>query len=369
MPHQTLSAPDFQVYGNSAPPSLPPLVTVVIPAHAAASTLGRAIQSVLGQSLKEIEVIIVDDASTDATWPLIADVLPQDERVRAIRHQSNRGKSVAMNRAISIARGRWLAVLDADDWYHRDRLAALVELGERCQAEMVADNQTFYDAPASAYVGTAWPTGDAAWELGFDDFLIGADAYETFNLGMIKPVVRCDFIHASGLMYEEKAKNCQDFFYIMQFYVAGGRLFIIDTPYYYYTQPFGAISRCWSHTGRSHYNFKIACDISEQYLSAIKGCISLRQMGRLAARARQMRTLERYYQVRELFLHRHWGAALGLYARNPRMLDYLLRRIANRLSKHPAYFSKIHRIARRSRHLAPDVREYGARDYIAPKLV
>jgi len=138
-------------------PSAVTQVTVVIPTFNAETTLLRAVRSALDQTMREIEVIIVDDASSDSTWDLVTDIFLQDRRVRVLRHKKNTGKPIAMNRAIAIARGQWLAVLDADDWYHPDRLNALIGVAKQWQVDMVADNQFFYDAPANSVVGTAWP--------------------------------------------------------------------------------------------------------------------------------------------------------------------------------------------------------------------
>lgn len=329
-------------------PPVPPRVTVVIPTYNAETTLLRAVRSALDQTLRQIEVIIVDDASHDSTWPLIADILLQDPRVRAIRHKQNTGKPTAMNRAIAIARGRWLAVLDADDWYHPDRLEALVPLAEQRQVDMVADNQFFYDAPANSVVGTAWPARPTAWELTFDDFLAGSNAYETFNLGMLKPIMRLEFMRSSGLNYEEKARHGQDFFHLLQFFIAHGRAVIADTPHYYYTQPFGTISRCWSHQARKRYNFQNSYEINQIYLQEAEKTLPQRQLNLLKARNRRLRLLEYYYQTKDALAGHDWLQAIGLLARHPAILGYLFRRLRGRLRRHPAYFMAIHRIALRS---------------------
>src|SRR5262245_43327764 len=100
-------------------------VTVIIPNYNAAATLSRAVRSVLTQALTDFELIIADDASTDSSWDLITEWIGRDPRIRALRNTVNAGKPIVMNRATSFARGKWLAVLDADDWYHPSRLAIL----------------------------------------------------------------------------------------------------------------------------------------------------------------------------------------------------------------------------------------------------
>jgi succinoglycan biosynthesis protein ExoO len=253
-----------------------------------------------------------------------------------------------MNRGIALARGRWLAVLDADDWYHSDRLAALIELGERHQAEMVSDNQFLYDASAARVVGTAWPERVAAWPLDFDDFLRGSNAYHSFNLGMLKPVIRLDFMRRVGLGYEIEARHGQDFFHLLQFYLSGGRGMISDQPLYYYTQPFGRISRQWSHRARKRYDFQNAYTINERYLRRAMEVLPTRQWKRLEARNDRLRLLEDYFQAREALGSGDYAGAAGRMIRRPALLGYLFGRVVERLRRNPGYYSTIKHIALRS---------------------
>jgi glycosyltransferase involved in cell wall biosynthesis len=95
-----------------------PLVSVIIPAYNTAATLPRALDSVISQSFTEYEVIVVDDGSVD---DVSAAVASYGERVRLLR-QDNAGASAARNRGAREARGRYLAFLDADDFWHPRKL-------------------------------------------------------------------------------------------------------------------------------------------------------------------------------------------------------------------------------------------------------
>ncbi len=94
-------------------------VSVLIPTHNRAHTLGRALDSVLAQTLPAAEIIVVDDGSADGTADLLARRYPA---VRCLR-QSNHGVSHARNRAIEAAGGEWLALLDSDDAWLPGKLA------------------------------------------------------------------------------------------------------------------------------------------------------------------------------------------------------------------------------------------------------
>jgi succinoglycan biosynthesis protein ExoO len=339
--------------------SAPIRATIIVPNYNAETTLLRALRSALDQTMRDIEVIVVDDASPDSSWDVITALLREDTRLRAIRNKQNCGKPIGMNRAIALARGEWLAVLDADDWYHRDRLAKLIALAEAHGADMAADNQLFYDAAANKIIGNAWPAGDTDWELSFDDFLIGSNAYRTFNLGMLKPVLRMDFIRRTGLSYEERARHGQDFFYLLQFFLSGGKAAVTDMAYYYYTQPFGAISRQWSHSARRRYDFQTAYDINQRYLATAAQKLTPRQAARLRKRNSRLKSLEHFCQVKECLAAGDVVGALTRVTQQPAMLGYVLRRLGSYMLRHaftepsrrPAS-GIIERVAARSRRLS-----------------
>jgi glycosyltransferase involved in cell wall biosynthesis len=103
-----------------------PRVSVVIPAYNAAETLREAIDSVLGQTLRDLEVVVVDDGSTDATASMVHDY---DSRVRCIT-TPNRGVSAARNTGIAESTGELVAFLDADDLWKPGKLERQIELLE-----------------------------------------------------------------------------------------------------------------------------------------------------------------------------------------------------------------------------------------------
>jgi glycosyltransferase involved in cell wall biosynthesis len=107
-----------------------PTISVVLPTHNRASTLGRAIDSVLQQTYRNFELIVVDDGSLDATDSVITRF--DDKRMSYTKHAVRRGGSAARNTGIALARGRLIAFQDSDDeWVPSKLQEQLLEL-ERC---------------------------------------------------------------------------------------------------------------------------------------------------------------------------------------------------------------------------------------------
>ncbi|AEA01774.1 MULTISPECIES: glycosyltransferase family 2 protein [Aerococcus] len=115
------------------------LLSVIIPAYNVESTLQRAVDSVLSQSMKEFEVIIVDDGSTDGTGPLCDAIESQDQRIRVI-HQANGGLSAARNTGINQAQGDYLAFLDSDDEYVNDIFSLFYRAYQEYQMDLFIFN-------------------------------------------------------------------------------------------------------------------------------------------------------------------------------------------------------------------------------------
>ncbi|HEY6882284.1 MAG TPA: glycosyltransferase family A protein [Polyangiales bacterium] len=104
----------------------PRLVSIIIPAFNARATVREAVESALNQTYRQIEVIVIDDASTDGTLDVISDLALRDSRLRLIRQERNAGAPASRNRAIWASRGEYLAFLDADDVWHPEKLALQV---------------------------------------------------------------------------------------------------------------------------------------------------------------------------------------------------------------------------------------------------
>jgi glycosyltransferase involved in cell wall biosynthesis len=178
-----------------------PLVSVLLAAHDDASFLGEAIDSILRQTLSDLELIVVDDASTDET-PLVLHRI-DDERVRVFRNEEQAGLAASLNRGLEYAEGRYVARLDADDVALPERLQRQVE---RLRAE-----------PRCAVVGSAIVDLDESGHAGATHVLpAGARSlrwHALFSSPFFHPTVVVDreVLDKHGLRYDSEYLESEDY--------------------------------------------------------------------------------------------------------------------------------------------------------------
>lgn len=118
-----------------------PRVSIVIPLYNKEATIKRSLRSVLNQNFKDYEIVVVDDGSTDNSFAKVQSI--NDDKIRVVS-QSNSGVAVARNTGINVAKGEYIAFLDADDEWSSDYLSSLVNLTKEFpEASVFASNYQF----------------------------------------------------------------------------------------------------------------------------------------------------------------------------------------------------------------------------------
>ncbi len=110
------------------------LVTIGMPAFNAENTIAASLKSLLNQSYSNLEVIVVDDLSTDDTCKIVLELAEKDARIKLIQNEVNCGPYVCRNVALKLGRGKYFTINDADDLSHSDRIVSHVELIEKNSA-------------------------------------------------------------------------------------------------------------------------------------------------------------------------------------------------------------------------------------------
>jgi glycosyltransferase EpsE len=116
-----------------------------------------AIDSILNQSVENLELIIFDDGSTDNTYELLKDISRKDRRIRLIRHGKNMGSAFARNRCLALARANFVAIMDADDYSHNCRLEEQINfLRSNPEYAFVGARGVYFNDSLEGNLGKYW---------------------------------------------------------------------------------------------------------------------------------------------------------------------------------------------------------------------
>ena len=220
-------------------------VSVIIPAYDAANFLELALDSVLAQTITDIEVIVVDDASNDATLEVAYRVAARDPRVRVLHNERNCGPAVSRNRAMDAARGEWIALLDADDTWSPERLEKMLSVVN--DADVVSDDVQMYIVNGSlSALGKP-----KSWRFLSQKGLavtrpreLSILEFARLDLGLLKPILRRSFLQRHRLRYNPDLKHGDDDFHLyFEMLASGARWLQLPSAYYFYRWYSGSISR------------------------------------------------------------------------------------------------------------------------------
>ena len=211
-----------------------PKVSVVIPAYNVGRYVRRAIESLQNQTLRDFEVLVVDDGSTDRTGDILDRMAERDYRI-TVFHNENGGAPAARNYALDRAHGTYIYFMDADDWAEPHMLQDMVELAEKSTLELViagfyidtyyGDNGE-YTSEVKSRPSAVYPTQQefraAAWQL-FDQNLLYTPWNKLFLRSRIEDI---------GLRF--RPTFWDDFPFVLDYIRDVQRVGVIEQPYYHF---------------------------------------------------------------------------------------------------------------------------------------
>ncbi|MFW5641645.1 MAG: glycosyltransferase family 2 protein [Roseicyclus sp.] len=216
-------------------------VSVVMAAFDASETLGRAVTSALAEP-QTAEVLVIDDASRDATRDVALALAASDPRVRLIALATNGGPARARNAGLDAARAPWIAMLDADDLFLPGRLARLCALTD---CDLAADDVAFVRDDLRAAPGQdLFGDGGEVSRIGLADFARGniGGRRRRGELGFLKPIMSRELLDRHGLRYDETLRLGEDVDLYLRALVHGGRFAILRRVGYCATVRDGSLS-------------------------------------------------------------------------------------------------------------------------------
>lgn len=220
-----------------------PLVSVIMSNFNGSRYLEAAVTSVLSQSYRNLELIVVDDASEDDSLTILNRLRSGDKRLRLIARDNNVGPAGARNTALDAARGTWVAVVDADDLLHPRRIERLLAAAHALGANVIADDLvSFGSAPLAGRTLLDGRDLTGSFRLTPVE-LVRSDGVTSGlgSFGYLKPLIHRQTL--GTLRYDEKLRVGEDFdLYARLLLLADAGFLVIPAPLYLYRQHGESIS-------------------------------------------------------------------------------------------------------------------------------
>ena len=211
-----------------------PIVSVVVPVHNAEKYLEQCIESILGQTLKNIEVICVNDQSTDGSAAILDGYVEKDPRV-SILQSPGLGAGGARNIGLGVARGKYLSFLDADDFFEPDMLDAAVEQAEKDSSDIVVYGSWVYDTVKQSNRQAKWrlQVDRLPPECPFKPSDISDRLFDVFGNDAWNKLFRASLIRENDLLSQEISRT-NDLFFTCKALTRARLISVIDRCFAHY---------------------------------------------------------------------------------------------------------------------------------------
>lgn len=230
------------------------MVSIIIPVYNVEKYVGAALTSALGQSCKDIEVIVVDDCGTDGSMKVVEEIAEGNPYASILHHERNRGLSAGRNTGIQAAKGDWLYFFDSDDILAPDCVNNLVTLAEAYpDADMIVGQYDEFKE-GEAYHPARWTQQGGIY---------AGDAIGAYMEGKIpttawNKLVRKDFLLKNNLLFVEGLVH-EDALWSFETLCLAKKVVVSDAVTYHYLQRPGSLDKQKNAQLHSvHYN-KVYC--------------------------------------------------------------------------------------------------------------
>lgn len=204
-------------------------VSVIIPVHNIEHHLRRCLDSVAGQTLSDLEILCVDDGSTDQSPAILAEYAAKDRRFQIIT-QANTGPGGARNAGLKRATGEYLIFLDSDDWFEPDLLEKLVGRAGETGADITICQAVEFDTETGRALPSDWML--KGQYLPGETFAPAEIADHLFQFTYGWPwdkLYRAEFVRQAGLCYPP-LPNSEDLVFVFQSLALAGRISVVPCP-------------------------------------------------------------------------------------------------------------------------------------------
>ena len=206
-----------------------PLISIIIPVYDVEKFLCRCLDSVINQTYGNLEIILIDDGSTDGSGKICDEYALKDRRIKVV-HQKNKGVSAARNQGLRMANGLYFGFVDGDDWIEKDMFSFLVGMAELNDADIV---------------GCGYYISDVADpDLDFECVLKGLSQYDAirmslelkefcFDCSVYNKIYKGDIFRTKGIEFDEAITIGEDMLCLCQCIMNSGKIVYSQLPKYH----------------------------------------------------------------------------------------------------------------------------------------
>lgn len=214
-----------------------PLVSVIVPVYNAEKYIPQCVDSILGQTLRDIELILVNDCSKDNSLELLNDYARRDPRVKVIDLPQNGGVANARNVALTAAQGEFTAFVDSDDWMDADRYETMYNLAKEYDVDAVMDGYVVCDD-----AGHTKATCPLTKEL---QIIPGRQMINEMFFGSISANAPWHGIYKSAIVKALRFQHIrgEDIVFNFDYYARAARVCLLPSSSYHYRQLATSLSR------------------------------------------------------------------------------------------------------------------------------
>lgn len=209
-----------------------PFVSVIVPVFNAGKYLEQCILSILHQNLKEIEVIAVNDGSTDNSAEILDKIAQQDSRL-CVYHCANKGVSVARNFGINKSNGAYIGFVDADDWIEPDMYEKMYNAAENNKSEWVICNICIHEANEAERSRLKMVNGSVLIDESRPEFIENLMRFD-YDFANWNKLFSAKLIQRIGIRFNEKMYLWEDLLFNLGYLQYVKRITFLDDDLYHY---------------------------------------------------------------------------------------------------------------------------------------
>lgn len=215
-------------------------LSIIVPVYNVAPYLKKCLNSLINQTLNDLEIIIVDDGSTDQSLEICQEYEKKDPRIFVVK-QSNQGVSSARNRGLELAKGEWIGFVDSDDYLSENAYETLIRQAEGNNCDAAIMDFAYVDKDGHTVKQREYPYGDSILLSRYEAIRHQFDIPLSIRLVMWNKVFKRDVIQ--GLKYDESLKASEDTLLLHQCLMNSDRVIWVRQPLYYNVQRPGSAMR------------------------------------------------------------------------------------------------------------------------------